>query len=91
MRDGRQIWKVIGTSAWLSLPEARDRARDTLKRIHSGLPLEDTPRDSLASVAEKWLRLVVHERSYRTAKEYERIVHKFLIAAFRRPRLRHSP
>ena len=79
VEHGRLVWKTLGTSAYLSLDEARALTRDVVKRIRFGLPLEDVRGDSVADVADKWLKLVVREKGYRTARERERIVQKYIV------------
>jgi integrase len=79
MEGGRQVWKTLGTSAYLTLEEARTLTRDAVKRIRTGQPLDDVQRDSVADVTDRWLKLVVNERGYRTARERERIVRKYLV------------
>ena len=76
---GRLVWKTLGTSAYLSLDEARTLTRDAVKRIRTGLPLEDVQGVRVADVAGKWLALVVKEKAYRTAYEQERIVGKYIV------------
>ena len=79
VEHGRLVWKTLGTSAYLSLDEARALTRDAVRRIRLGFPLEDVRGDSVADVADKWLKLVVQERGYRTARERERIVQKYIV------------
>ena len=76
---GRLVWKTLGTSAYLTLDEARTLARDAVRRIRFGLPLEDVPGVTVADVADRWLKLVVQDKGYRTARERERIVRKYLV------------
>lgn len=79
VENGRLVWKTLGTSAYLTLDEARTLTRDAVKRIRTGLPLGDIQQDSVADVADRWLKLVVREKGYRTARERERIVRKYLV------------
>jgi integrase len=79
--NGRQIWKLLGTSAYLTLSQARSEAPAVIYKIRRNLPLDEPPQDSTADVINKWLQLVVHERGYRSAKEVERVVNKFLLPA----------
>jgi integrase len=76
-QNGRQVWRVVGDSSFMSLDEARGAARGIVRKIRLNLPLDEAPEDSLGDVANKWLK-DVHERGYRTAKEIERVVRKFL-------------
>jgi integrase len=75
---GKQIWRTVGNSGFMSLDEARALARDVIRRIRLGLPLEDKPQDSFATVAKEWLHLVVKKEGHRTGKESERVIRKYL-------------
>jgi integrase len=77
--DGRQIWRVVGQSNFMALDEARDRAREVIRRIRLGLPLDDKPLVSFATVANKWLERVVEAENHRTGKESARVVRKYLL------------
>jgi integrase len=77
--DGRQIWRVVGQSNFMSLDEARDRAREVIRRVRLGLPLEDKPLTSFTTVANKWLERVVEAENHRTSKESARVVRKYLL------------
>src|SRR6516162_9029956 len=58
-RQGKQQWKTLGTTATLSLDEARALARDACKKIQGGLPATAAPLHTVAAVADMWLRLQV--------------------------------
>ena len=62
--------------------EAREHARELVRKIRLGLPIDETPPSTFGNVCEKWLELVVKERGYRNVKERERIVRKHLIPTF---------
>jgi integrase len=79
---GRQIWRQVGQSHFMTLDEARDRTRDIVRKIRLNLPLDETAPAAVTHVCEKWLELVVRERGYRGAKERERLVRKYLIPEF---------
>jgi integrase len=79
IENGRQIWKRIGHASYMSLDEARSRARDIVRKIRLGLPLDEAPQDSVTTVAEKWLQLVVKKEGHRTGKESERVLRKYLL------------
>ena len=53
----------------MALDEARERARELVRKIRLGLPIDETAPSSVADVCEKWLTLVVKERGYRNVKE----------------------
>jgi integrase len=77
-RGGKQVWKAVGTTATVSLTEARALARDTCRKIQGRQPLTVTPLDSVAAVADRWLRLKAEAEGYRTGRERQRIVEKYL-------------
>jgi integrase len=79
VEGGRQIWASLGTSAYLDIAEARALARDAIRRIRLGLPLEDRPQDSVTTIAERWLSLVVRKEGHRTGKETERVIRRYLL------------
>jgi integrase len=83
-RGGKQVWKAVGTTATISLTEARALARDTCRKIQGGQPLTVAPLDSVAAVADRWLRLKAEAEGYRTGRERRRIVERYL-----KPRLGH--
>src|SRR5262245_45455347 len=67
--NGRQIWRVVGQSNFMSLDEARGRVREIVRRVRLGLPLEDKPLDTFATVSGKWLERVVQAEGHRSGKE----------------------
>jgi len=61
---GKQIWATLGTTADMRIDEARERAREAIRRIKDGQEAIETPKpkpESVAEVAENWLR----RQSYR--------------------------
>jgi integrase len=77
-RAGRQIWHKLGNADVLSIAEARDQAREAIKRIRSGQsPMAEIPvqPDSFRSVAETWIaRHVIAKKKLRTRPEIERML-----------------
>ncbi len=59
VEGNRVVWKTLGTSAYLSIDEARTLCRDAVRRIRLGEALEDAPKNSVADVCDMWLRIVV--------------------------------
>jgi hypothetical protein len=79
---GRQVWATLGTTAELTVNQARDRARGALRRIKEGKPAFDPPKprpESVAVVAENWLRRHVERNNMRTAPELRRHVEKYIL------------
>ena len=65
----------------MPIAEARDRARDVIRRVEAGLDPFESPQtqpDSVAAVAENWLIRHVEKNKLRTAGEMRRIVDKYI-------------
>jgi integrase len=79
---GKQTWAPLGTTAEMKIAEARDRARGALKRIKEGLPAIEPPKlrpESVAVIAENWLRRHVEKNKHRTAAEMRRQIQKYIL------------
>jgi len=73
---GKQIWTTIGTSSELNIAQARERARETIRRIKAGLPAIEPVKarpESVAMVMENWLARHVQKNKLRNAAEIQRI------------------
>jgi integrase len=79
--DGKQVWATIGSTDHHLIEDAREIAREAIKRIKNGLapfpPLEIRP-DSFKAVAENYLKLHVEANKLRSQSEIERILEKYL-------------
>lgn len=78
---GRQIWATIGGADVLGIEQARDRAREVIRRIREGKPaFEPTPvaPDAFKSVAEGWLVRHVAANQLRSKGEIERCLTKYV-------------
>lgn len=79
---GKQKWVKIGSTAEMAIAAARDEARKVIRRIEQGLePFEPPPprRDSVADVAEQWLKRHVEKNRQRTAGKKRRRVEKYIL------------
>jgi integrase len=80
--NGKQVWATIGTTADLKIETARVRAREAIRRIKDGLDPFEKPKakpESVADVAENWLRRHVEKNKLRTAKEMRRQVEIYIL------------
>jgi hypothetical protein len=71
----------VGTVAEMDIATARDKARVVIQRIEDGKTAFEPPTpaaDSVAVVAQAWLKRHVEKRGLRTATELERIVTKYI-------------
>jgi integrase len=83
---GKQIWATLGTTADLKIDEARERAREAIRRIKDGEQAIEPPKpkpESVAEVAENWLRRHVEKNKHRTAAEVRRQVDKYILPYWR--------
>jgi integrase len=79
---GKQIWATLGTTADLKIDEARERAREAIRRIKDGLPAFEPPKpkpESVADVAANWLKRHVDKKKLRTADEYRRVLNRYVL------------
>jgi integrase len=83
---GKQRWIKIGLTDALTVAEARDRAREVIKRLEAGLepfPTLKPKPESVAAVAANWLARHVDKSKLRSAYEQHRIVNKHILPAWR--------
>jgi integrase len=79
---GKQRWTKIGSTAEISITEAREIARTVIRRIEQGLPAFEAPKpkgDSVAVVAAEWLKRHVDKAKLRSADEYRRIIRRYIV------------
>jgi integrase len=82
---GKQIWATIAPVYLMGVDEAREKARDAIKRIQVGKPAFETPvmADSFANVAEQWLKRYVAANALRSEKEIRRILAVYVLPQWR--------
>ena len=78
---GKQVWATIGGADVLGIDEAREKARDAIKRIKAGLdPFEAPPAkpDSFKEVARNYVTRHVEAKGLRSQSEIERVLDKYV-------------
>jgi integrase len=72
----RQIWATIGGADLMSVAEAREKAREAIKRIRAGQAAFETPvkAESFQDVAEQWLKRHVRAKGLRSEGEVTRLI-----------------
>ena len=83
---GKQVWATLGTTADMKIAEARERAREAIRRTKDGQRAIEPPKpkpESVAAVAENWLRRHVEKNKHRTAGEMRRQVDKYILPFWR--------
>ncbi len=74
---GKQVWATMGGTDVLTIAEAREQARECIRRIKSGQPAFEPPPtkpDSLKDIAENWMQRHVRAKGLRTEPEISRIL-----------------
>jgi Arm DNA-binding domain len=88
---GKQVWATIGPTDVLSIADARERAREALRRIRDGLPAFEaapTKPDTFEAIAEQWLRRHVQANGLRSQAEITRLLKVLVYPAWRGRALR---
>jgi integrase len=83
---GKQRWVKIGDTTEFKIDEARDRAREVIRRVEAGLPAKEPPPpkpDSVADTAEQWLQRHVEKNQHISATETRRVVEKYILPHWR--------
>ena len=78
---GKQVWTTIGAADVLGVDEARDLAREAIKRVRQGLPATEPPParpDSFKAVAENWLKRHVAAKKFRSEYEIRRVLERYV-------------
>ena len=78
---GKQVWATIGGADVLTIDEAREKAREAIKRIRGGLtPFEPPPvrPDSFKAVAENYIKRHVAPKGLRSQAEIERNLKRYI-------------
>ena len=78
---GKQVWATIGGADALTIAEAREQARERIRRIKAGLPAIEPPPptpDSFKGIAESYLKRHVRKKGFRTEPEIVRILNRYV-------------
>jgi integrase len=74
---GKQVWATLGTTDVLAIADARERAREAIRRIRDGLSAFEAPAakpETFETVAEQWLKRHVHAKRLRSEHEVRRLL-----------------
>ena len=83
---GKQIWATLGTTAELTIDQARDRAREAIHRVKAGKPAIEPPKvqpDTVAAVTANWFKRHVEKNGLRTAAEIRRMLDVHVLPRWR--------
>lgn len=79
---GKQIWTTIGQTDVISIDEARERAREAIRRVRAGLPAHEPAAESYRAVAENYVKRHVIANGLRSRVELERILNRYILPAW---------
>ena len=74
---GKQIWTTIANAALIGIEEAREEAREVIKRVKAGQ--DRAGLQTFESVANEWLHRHVDAKGLRSVYEYKQLLHKHLL------------
>ena len=67
--SGMQHWATLGTADAMGIDQARELAREAIKRIKGGKPTSLPGKPTVRDVAEQWLQRHVDKKGLRSAKD----------------------
>jgi integrase len=79
---GRQRWVRIGLTSEMTIVQAREKAREVIRRVEAGFEPYEAPKpkaDSVEDVAANWLARHVEKSQLRSADELRRIVERYIL------------
>ena len=79
--EKKQVWATIGSTDHFTIEEARDKAREAIKRIKTGQSAFEPPPvkpDSFKAVAENYVERHVKKKGLRSEAEITRILEKYI-------------
>src|SRR5262249_14570830 len=77
--NGKQIWTHIGAADVMTVAEAREHARDVLKRVRAGLPATEAKGETFAEVAGNWIKRHVEANKLRSRNEIKRLLDRHVL------------
>jgi integrase len=83
---GKQVWATIGATNLLKVGEAREKAREAIKRIKAGLPPVERPKakpQTFGGVSSQWLTRHVEAKGLRSEKEIRRLLDVHVLPRWR--------
>ncbi len=79
--SGKQVWTTIG-AADLGIEQAREQAREAIKRVRSGLPAIEAKAATYGEVAADWQKRHVQAKGIRTAYNIGRLLDRHVLPAW---------
>ncbi len=80
---GKQLWTTIATTEIMGIVEARERARDVIKRVRAGLPAIEPKAESFGAVVDNWIRRHVEANELISGREIKRLLDVHVLPAWK--------
>jgi integrase len=80
--NGKQVWTTLGSTDVLDIDDAREQARETIRRVKAGLPAFEPPEETFRVVAENYLKRHVEANGLRSRSEIERLLNRHILPAW---------
>jgi integrase len=80
---GKQLWTTISTTDVMNITEARELARDIIKRVRAGLPAVEPKAETFGSVVENWLKRHVDANALISSREINRLLDVHVLPSWR--------
>jgi integrase len=80
---GKQIWTTVGAADVMAIEEAREKAREILKRTRAGLPPIEPQGETFGDVAANWLKRHAQAKGLRSEKQITRLLNVHVLPRWR--------
>jgi integrase len=77
--NGKQKWVTLGGANALGVDQARSLAREALRHIKAGKRTSEPGKPTVRGVTEQWIERRVRSNGFRTSREIERIVNRYIL------------
>jgi integrase len=81
--EGKQVWTTLGACDVMSIAEARERARATIKRVRAGMPALEAKTETFGDVAQNWIKRHVEPNGLRSRKQIEQLLANHVLPLWR--------
>jgi integrase len=79
---GKQIWSTIGPVDLTTIVEAREKARQIIKRVQAGLAAVEPPAETFADVVASWRKRHLEANGLRAKREINRLLDRHILPAW---------
>lgn len=80
---GKQVWTALGDCAVIKIEEAREDAREAIKRVRAGLTAIEIPPERFESVIANWRKRYAEPEGLRSLREVNRMLDSHLLPAWK--------